>query len=380
MTTSTASTLPPKHRALVLHSTRDPYDMSVEERVTPQADPGSAVVRVLATAVLTYGGTVYSGKKPYPYPVPLVPGSSAVGRIAAVGPDATRLKPGQLVYIDCFIQGRDDPTSLILHGLSSGFTPGSNQLMGDVWRDSTYAEYSKLPLENCFPMDETKLLGSPANGGFGYTMEDLTYLLTLSVPYGGLRDVDVRAGEKVIITPAAGAFGSAAVVAALAMGAQVVAMGRDTESLERVKALSPERIQIVRNTGDVAADTKELTKNGPADVFFDASPGKAFASTHFKSCINALRRGGRVSFMSAFEELSLPLRTITIFDITIKGKWMYTKEDIRLMINMAETGFLKLGKAGGITTVGTFPLEKFDVAFDAAAKMSGPYLQAVIAP
>jgi NADPH-dependent curcumin reductase CurA len=34
-----------------------------------------------------------------------------------------------------------------------------------------------------------------------------------------------EAGEKVIISPATGAFGSVAVVAALAMGARVVAVG-----------------------------------------------------------------------------------------------------------------------------------------------------------
>jgi len=50
------------------------------------------------------------------------------------------------------------------------------------------------------------------------------------------------------------------------------------------------------------------------------------------------------------------------------------------MINLVETGYLKLGKAGGIKTVGTFPLEQFDAAFDMAAKMSGPCLQTVIAP
>ena len=354
--------------------------MSVEEQVTPQADPGSAVVRVLAAGVLTYGGNVYSGRKPYPYPTPFVPGSSAVGRVAAVGSDATKLKAGQLVFFDCYIHGRDDPTSLILSGVSSGFTPGSHLLMETAWRDGTYAEYAKLPLENCFAMDETKLLGSPADGGFGYTVEDLVYLLTMSVPFGGLRDVDLRAGEKVIITPATGAFGSAAVVAALAMGARIVAMGRNAEVLEQVKALRPARIQIVRNTGDVAADTKELTKDGPADVFLDISPGKAFKSTHFQSCIKALRRGGRASFMSVYEDLPLPIGTIMFNDLTVKGKWMYTKEDIRVMIHMAETGFLKLGKAGGITTVGTFSLEKFDAAFDVAAKMVGPYLQAVIAP
>lgn len=322
-TTTSSSNVPPTQRALVLHSTRTPYDISVVEKATPQAEPGSAVVRILTAGVLTYADRVYSGKKPYPYPIPFVPGSSAVGRIASVGPDATKLKRGQLIYFDSYVCGRDDTESLFLHGLSGGFTQGSNSLMENMWRDSTYAEYSKLPLENCFPMDEARLLGSPANGGLGYTVEDLMYLLTISVPFGGLRDVDIKAGEKVIITPATGAFGSAAVVAALAMGARVVAMGRNVKTLERLKTFSSDgRVRIVQNTGDVAADVKELTKDGLADVFLDISPGKAYKSTHFKSCIQALRRGGRVSLMGAHEELPLvPFQTIMLYDITLKGKW-----------------------------------------------------------
>jgi len=252
-------------------------------------------------------------------------------------------------------------------------------LMESSWRDGTYAEYAKLPLENCFPMDEARLLGNPADGGFGYTVDDLMYLLTISVPFGGLRDVDVKAGEKIIITPATDTFGSAAVVAALSMGARVVAMGRNMEALERLKSFSPEgRIRIVQNTGDVTANVKELTKDGPAEVFFDISPGKVWNSSHFKSCIQTLKRGGRMSMRGAHQDLSLPTQTIMLNDITVKSKWMYEKEDMRVMINLVATGYLKLGEAGGIKTVSTFPLEQFDATFDAAAKISGPCLQVVV--
>ncbi|EXJ96411.1 hypothetical protein A1O1_01537 [Capronia coronata CBS 617.96] len=212
-------------------------------------------------------------------------------------------------------------------------------------------------------------------------LDNLIYLWTISIPFGGLRDVDIKAGEKVIIAPATGTFGSAAVLAALAMGARVIAMGRNVEAMQQFRPFnSNDRVRIVQNTGDVEADMKELTKDGPADVFFDISPGKAVKSTPFKSCIQALRRGGRVSLMGAHEELVLPTQAIMLSDITLKGKWTYTQEDIRVMIKLVEIGYLRLGEAGGIQTVGTFPLEKFDAAFDAAAKMSGPCLQTVISP
>jgi threonine dehydrogenase-like Zn-dependent dehydrogenase len=335
------------------------------------------MIRVLSAGVLTYADRVYSGRKPYPYPEPFVIGSSAIGRVAAVGPDATSLKPEQLVFFDSFIQGRDNPNSLILHGLSAGFDTASKKLMEGEWRDGTYAEYAKVPLENCFPLDENRLTGNPAEGGLGYSMADLAYLWTISVPFGGLQDIAIRSGDKVIISPAAGTFGSAAVLAALAMGAQVIAVGRNHKTLGKVKALDPERIRTVLNTGNVETDVKELTKDGLADAFFDISPGKAITSTHFKSCILSLRRCGRVSLMGAHEELKLPTQFIMLNDITVRGKWMYTKDDMRNMIKLLEAGYLKLG---AIQTLGDFSLGEFEGAFEKAAKMSGPLSQVIISP
>ncbi|OOQ91137.1 hypothetical protein PEBR_01084 [Penicillium brasilianum] len=373
--------VPQMHRVLYLNSTRDPYDISVVKQPTPQAGPGSAVIKILGAAVLSYAREIFSGRKPYPYPTPFVPGASAIARVAAVGPDATTLEVGQLVYFDCYIHGRDDPNSLILHGLYYGFDPGSNKLMENEWRNGTYAEYSKVPLENCFPLDERRLLGDPADGGLGYTMADLSYFSKLAVPIGGLRNVNVRAGEKVIIAPATGAFGSAAVLAALAMGAQVIAVGRNLDALKKVKSLSPEgRIRTVQITGDVVQDVRELTEFGPADVFFDISPEEAAKSTHFTSCIQALGRGGRVSLMGTFMELTLPIMAMFQNDITLKCKFMYTKQDIRFMIQLAEAGYLKLGQVGGIQTAGSFSLEEFETAFDTAAEMGGPGMQTIIAP
>lgn len=381
MATQTDSELPQTYRALLLKSRRDPYDIEVVTKPMPQAGPGSAVIHVLAANVLTYSDQIYTGSRPYPYPTPFTPGCSAIGRISSVGPDATTLQPGQLVFFDLFIRGRDNPDSLILSGVFDGLNAASKKLMAGEWRDSTYAEYAKVPLENCFPLNEKSLLGSPADGGLGYQDADLLYLSKLAVTFGGLRDVDVRAGETVVIVPATGAFGGAAVLVALAMGAQVIAMGRNQEALEKVEALdSNGRIRTVHNSGDVEKDIQELTKYGPLDVFFDISPESASNSTHFKSCIQSLRRGGRVSMMGAPKELSLPTSIMMFNDITFKGKWMYTPDDVRFVIKLAERGFVKLGQAGGIQTVAKFALEEFADGFATGAKMSGPWLQTVIVP
>ena len=64
-----------------------------------------------------------------------------------------------------------------------------------------------------------------------YGIGDLAVIFRLMVSCGGLRDTDVKAGETVIVSPATGGFGGAALFVALAMGARVIAMGRNMAAL-----------------------------------------------------------------------------------------------------------------------------------------------------
>ena len=278
----TNQTLPETQRALVVTSTSSP--LTVQTLPTPKPSPGSAVVRILAANVISYSRQIYNGERQYPFPTPFIPGASAIGRVAAVGPDATLLRLGMLVFVDCTIRGRDDATATFLSGIHEGYSEGSRTLMRGEWKDSTYAEYAKVPLETCEVLDEGKLCGR-----LGYSIADLACISAMLVPYGGLRDIDLKAGETVIVSPATGAFGGAAVFVALAMGARVIAMGRNVKTLETIKTRS-ERIETVPITGDVLKDLEALKSFGAVDAFFDISPPVAGKSTHIKSGILALKR------------------------------------------------------------------------------------------
>ncbi|KUI58101.1 L-threonine 3-dehydrogenase [Cytospora mali] len=362
------------HRALVLTSAKEPLDMEV-------LTPGSVIVRVLAAGVLSYSREVYNGKRNYPFPKPFVPGSSGIGRVAAAGADAALLQPGQLVFIDTFIRARDDDSSRMLSGLSEGLTEGSRKLMHGEWRDSTYAEYAKMPLENCYPLDEKRLLGSPEEGGLGYKVEDLVVTSSMLVAFGGLRDVNLKTGEKVVIAPATGKFGGSAVPVALAMGArEVVAMGRNQDALAHLRSLSP-RVRTVTIEGDVDSETKVLREGGPADVFFDISPPGSAGSSHFKAGILSLGQNGRASLMGGqWEDVTFPGRAVTSQNLQMKGKWMYEREDVKDLIKILESGLLKIGPAGGMKVMGMFSLDEFKAAFDTAAANNGLGLQTVVIP
>jgi NADPH:quinone reductase-like Zn-dependent oxidoreductase len=151
--------LPGTHRALILESTSSPPYVKIVS--TPQPGPGSVVVRMLSCSVISYIRDVYdhtiSTTRAYPFPTPLVIGTSGLGRIASIGPDTTAFIPGQLVFVDPFIRARDDPTSGFLMGIHEGHTEGSKTLMRGEWRNATYADHAKIPLENCYKLNEERL-------------------------------------------------------------------------------------------------------------------------------------------------------------------------------------------------------------------------------
>jgi threonine dehydrogenase-like Zn-dependent dehydrogenase len=368
----TPQELPKTHRALVLTSTNEPPQVKIIP--TPQPGPGSVVIRVLVSKVLSYSKEIYDGTRPYSFPKPLVIGSSSIGRVAATGPDTTAFAPGQLVFVDGMIRARDNPSSTFLLGIHEGFTEGSKMLMKGEWRDATYAEYAKIPLENCYALNEERLCGE-----LGYKIENLNSLTMCFVPYGGLSDIEVKAGETIIVAPATGPFGGAAVEVALAMGARVIAMGRNIEVLKRIQASHPGRVEIVQMSGDMQNDLDALKKFGTIDAYFDISPTAASGSTHFKSCILALRHGGRVSLMGGLQgDISIPLGDVMFKDLMLKGRWMYDRQNVWNLIKMVETGVLKLDKGEGHISTRKFGLEEWDKAFNVAAEGSGT--MAMIAP
>ena len=80
------------------------------------------------------------------------------------------------------------------------------------------------------------------------------------------------------------------------------------------------------------------------------------------------------------EDVPFPHWQIMHKNLTLKGKWMFEREDIKRMIKMVENGMMKLGESAGIKIVGKFGLEDWDKAFTAAEKNAGMGEMALITP
>lgn len=368
---STSQALPKDYLALFQEEPAAP--LTLRRLPVPEAVSGSVIIRVLAAPILTYAREIYNGERKYYYPTPYVPGASAVGRVVAVGPDATKLSAGDLVLVDATIRGRDDPEAIFLSGIHGGYSEGARKLSQGMWRNSTFAEYARMPMETCTRLNESRLLGSPQDGGLGLEVADLAFIQTAMIPFGGLRDINLRAGERIIICPATGNFGGAAVMVALAMGASVIAMGRNTEVLAKLKELGKGRVDTIQMSGNAEDDEKALRSYGGVDAYFDISPPQAASSSHFRSCILALKPRGRVSLMGGMmREQGLPCSVVVHNQIALRGKWMAEAQDIAPFLQLVEAHMLTLGEKGGVTVRGKFGLKDWQEAFDSAAANARP--------
>src|SRR4029077_16303337 len=200
-------------------------DLRLENVPMPEVRPGSILVRVEASTLMSYIKPYVEGRLP-PYHAPsggFTPGGNCVGTIEAAGKDVWQLAPGQRVLVSSLFRSSEnvaDPTQILI-GVTS-FGPDSEKVQAD-WPDGTLAEYVLLPASSVVPAD-------------GFEDMEATQLAAVSrfvIPYGGLVRGRLAAGETLIVNGATGAYGSAAVFVARAMGAGgVVAAGCNPDKLE----------------------------------------------------------------------------------------------------------------------------------------------------
>ena len=340
---------------------------TVRHLTCPTPGNGEVLVRVLATPLVPYVKDVLNGSRKYPLTFPLIPGSNAVARVDSVGPDAVLLHRGQLVFCDITVHARDDPNIQFLMGVHGG-TSASQKLMEGPWRHSTFAEFAKFPLENVFALDEEGLCTR-----LGYSLPEISYLGNCLVPYGGLAG-NIQAGDTVVVAPSTGKFGGAAVSMALAMGATVIAAGRNKDVLHKIQKAygSTGRIKTTILTGDVTKDSANLKSHSNsgkgADAFIDFSPPTATNSTHITAAMLALRREGKAVLMGGIlGNISIPYSFVMHHNIQVIGRFMYERPHVIQAIKMLENGILQVGKQNlGIETH-SFGLDQFEEAVEVAA-------------
>jgi alcohol dehydrogenase len=341
--------------------------LTIETLPDPWPGAGSVVIDVAAAGVAGYAARVFDGSRGYRLQLPAAPGPGGIGQVRAVGPDATRLKPGDWVFCEPTIRARDEASNTLLQGWT--YRTDAALPLHLLYRNGSFAEQMMVPTEN------VTRLGQIDAKDAGYWCA----LSRLLVPYGGLVAGALKAGEILVISGATGAFGGAGVAVAMAMGAgRVVATGRNARTLDDLAARFGSRLQPVAMTGDKAADRAAILKaaDGPIDMVLDFLPREASISQVLAN-VTAVRQGGRIMLMGGVRaELGLDYNWLMHGEITLRGVWMYPPEAIAPMVQMIHSGLIDLHQFD----LAEFALDDANAAVAFAAANAGPRQLTVIRP
>lgn len=358
-------------RAAVLKSLNQP--LVVESVPVPIRGSGEVLVKVVAAPVLGYAEEVFNGARRYNIELPLIPGCGAVGQVLEVGPDATRLRPGDWVFCDPTVRSRDDADmpDIVLQGWSARGEGGLQ--LHRYFHDGPFAEVMRVPTENAAPIGNILAKEAPA----------WCALNTLLIPYGGWLSARLAPGETAVVSGATGHFGSAAILVALAMGAaRIVAPGRNTAALaDLVRRFGDRVVPVVLSADEkLDRDAMQAAANGRIDCVLDILPPAATTAT-VRAAVMAVRPYGRVVLMGGVgmlggDDLALPYPWLMRNNITLTGQWMYPRTAISTLVGLIRSKLLPLSHFS--TTV--FPLAAVNQAVGQAASNAGPFRMTVLQP
>jgi NADPH:quinone reductase-like Zn-dependent oxidoreductase len=144
--------------------------------------------------------------------------------------------------------------------------------------EGTYAEYVKLPAENCFPI--------PA----GLSFEEATAFPLVGITLWRMliTNAQLKPGETLLIIGIGGGVASAALQVAKNIGAHVIVTSGSDEKLERAKQLGADH-GINHRKKDFLQEVNTLTGNRGVDVVIDCVAGEVWQKS-----LAALARGGRL--------------------------------------------------------------------------------------
>lgn len=345
----------------------------------PMPTPGDldVVVQVEAAHIVPNLRNVintYPSEKPFlPLPeLPAIFGMDSAGVITDVGARVRNLKVGDRVYINPGLDSGDswaarngEPMNDPAYTFQGyfGFGPES----AAIHKDYPYGglgQYVKAPVKNIVRIPENVAFEHAAR--FGY----------LGTSYSGLRKGDVRAGSSLLVHGATGTLGVNAVLLALAMGAtKIFGVARDTERLERLRQIAPDRIHVLQYGAENVSDwVREHTEGRGVDTFLDATSSSATADVTMAG-IWALRRGGRMVSIGAMpEDLPVPMYRLMTLHISLHGSLWFTTAEGEDMARMAAAGTLDFSHL----TARHFTLDEVNEAVEAASTDSGGGFTSVV--
>ncbi len=241
-------------KAAYIERTGPPDCIQYGDLPVPKLTGSQVLVRVRAASVNPIDTYIRNGADYWELPLPFVVGCDLAGDVEAVGPKASRFRPGDRVW-------------------------GSNQ--GLVGRQGTFAEYCAV--------DECWLHATP--DGVDDQTVAASALVGITAHLGLFREVQLQAGQSVFVRGGTGGVGSMVVQMAHLAGARVLATGGGDEKVAQCLALGADAA-VNYKTENLSVAVTEFAPAG-VDLFWET-----LREPDFDEILGYLAERGRIILMA----------------------------------------------------------------------------------
>jgi NADPH:quinone reductase-like Zn-dependent oxidoreductase len=300
-------------KAVWLEKHGGPEVLQVVDRPEPKPGPDDALIAVKCCGINHLDVWVRLGG-PRGFPIPLIPGSDAVG-VVERAPAASGFKPGDEVVVY--------PAAGC--GRCKACERGDDQLCVDfkifgAWRDGGLAAKLAVPARNLIP--KPKNLSWEEAGAVAINYVTAWHMLTARAA--------LRPGETILIQAAGSGVSTAAIQLAHFLGARIIATSSTPAKLEHARRAGADETIDYRSE-NVLERVQQLTGGLGADVVLD-HVGKA----NWDADVRALAKGGRLVFCGTTSgpEVQANLAAIYFKGQSILGSTMGTRDELRTVLHL----------------------------------------------
>ena len=318
---SAAPSIPKTQKAVIFYENGG--ELQYKDIPVPQPKPNEILINVKFSGVCHTDVHAWKGDWPLATKLPLIGGHEGAGVVVAKGENVTNFEIGDLagikwLYSSCmgceFCQQGAEPNCPKAN--ISGYT-----------HDGSFQQYATA--------DAVQAAHIPKGTDLAHIAPILCAGITV---YKALKTADLRPGQWVAISGAAGGLGSLAVQYAKAMGLRVLGIDGGTEKGEFVKSMGGEVFIDYTKSSNIVKDIQDATNGGPHGVInVSVSPAAISQSTKYVRTLGKVILVGTptdaICESSVFEHV--------IKSIQIKGSCVGNREDTAEAIDFVTRGLVK---------------------------------------
>ncbi len=333
-----------------------PLDMCLEDVPTPEIGDNQVLVQVAAIGVCATDIELYDGRMPYIRQgltkLPLTPGHEWSGRVAKVGPNVNRLRPGDPVVGDISLG-----CGKCVNCLRGAYHLCADRTeLGVIGEHGAFAEYLRTEAKNVY--------GIPA----GLSLEEAAFAEPAATCVNAMARTRVNPGDNVVVF-GDGVIGFLSAQAALVLGAsRVVLVARKSEHAKVAEDLGLTLVDATK-----VAVLKEIPRllGGLPEVVCECTGNPAVLDT----AIHLTAPGGRINALSITGKELIPtdIDYVVTRDITLVGS-LASPNAFPPTLRLLAAGRIKVKPL--VSRV--FPFAKTVEAFDYVRLRQGPRIKVLV--